>query len=63
MFSADETCYVGDEFGSPVTYDYPTPKKFNGEVNWVQIDVDKDAADHDHFISADERLRVVMALQ
>ncbi|MCE5290020.1 MAG: arylsulfatase [Nocardiaceae bacterium] len=63
VFSADETFDVGDEFGSPVTSDYPTPKKFNGEVNWVQIDIDKDAEDQDHFISAEERLRVVMALQ
>jgi hypothetical protein len=23
VFSADETCDVGNEFGSPVTYDYP----------------------------------------
>src|SRR5271165_5851430 len=30
VLSADETCDVGDEFGSPVTYDYPTPKKFSG---------------------------------
>jgi hypothetical protein len=32
-------------------------------VNWVQLDVDKDAVDADHFISAEERLRVLMAIQ
>jgi arylsulfatase len=63
VFSADETLDIGDEFGSPVTPDYPSRKKFSGEVNWVQIDVDEDAGDADHFISAEERLRVVMGLQ
>jgi hypothetical protein len=32
-------------------------------VNWVQIDVDHDADDADHYIAAEERLRVVMAMQ
>jgi arylsulfatase len=63
VFSADETCDIGDEFGSPVTYDYPEPKKFNGEVNWVEIDVGADSMDADHFISTEERLRLVIALQ
>jgi len=36
VFSADETLDVGNEFGSPVTPDYPTVKKFNGEVNWLR---------------------------
>jgi arylsulfatase A-like enzyme len=63
VFSADETCDVGNEFGSPVTNDYPAEKKFSGEVNWVEIDVDKDAEDVDHLISPEQRLQVVMALQ
>ena len=63
VFSADETLDVGNEFGSPVTPDYPTPKKFNGEVNWVEIDVDKDAEDFDHLITPEERLQVAMAIQ
>ncbi len=64
IFSADETCDVGFEAGSPVTYDYPTKGgKFSGEVNWVEIDVDKDAEDLDHLISPEERLRVAMAIQ
>jgi arylsulfatase len=63
IFSADETCDVGDEFGSPVTKDYPAPKKFNGEVNWVEIDVDKAAEDLDHMISPDERLQLALARQ
>jgi arylsulfatase len=63
VFSADETLDIGDEFGSPVTPDYPKEKKFTGDVNWVAIDVDKDAEDFDHLITPEERLRVAMAIQ
>jgi len=62
VFSADETLDIGNETGSPVTDDYVT-RNFTGEVNWVQIDVDKDAEDVDHFIKPEERLRLVMAIQ
>lgn len=62
IFSADETCDIGNETGSPVSDDYKT-RKFNGEVNWVEIDVDKDAQDVDHLISAEERLAIAMAIQ
>ena len=62
MYSADETCDVGKEGGSPVSTDYgPEGNAFSGEVNWVQIDLEKD--DHDHMISAEERFRIVMAKQ
>ncbi len=62
LFSCDETCDVGKEAGSPVCPDYgPTGNEFSGEVNWVQIDLEKD--DHDHLISADERFRVAMLKQ
>jgi len=64
IFSCDETCDIGFEAGSPVTYDYPTHGgKFSGEVNWVEIDLDKDAVDLDHLITPEERLRVAMAIQ
>ena len=62
LFSADETCDIGNEFGSQVTKDYSS-RKFNGTVNWVEIDLGADAKDADHFISPEERLRVAMALQ
>ena len=62
LFSADETCDVGKETGSAVSPDYgPTGNEFNGQVNWVQIDLEKD--DNDHLISPDERFRVAMARQ
>jgi arylsulfatase A-like enzyme len=61
-FSADETCDVGKETGSPVSPDYgPAGNEFSGEVNWVQIDLEKE--DHDHLISPEERFRVAMARQ
>lgn len=54
LFSADETCDVGKETGSPVSPDYgPSHNAFSGEVKWVQIDLEKD--DQDHLISPDER--------
>jgi arylsulfatase A-like enzyme len=62
VFSADETLDIGNETGSPVTKDYKT-RRFNGEVNWVEIDVDKDAEDVDHYIKPEERLAVAMAIQ
>ncbi|MGO9060630.1 MAG: sulfatase-like hydrolase/transferase, partial [Candidatus Binataceae bacterium] len=62
MFSGDETCDVGKGTGSPVSPDYdPKDNEFNGEVNWVQIDLEKD--DHDHMISPAERFNLVMARQ
>jgi hypothetical protein len=62
LFSADETCDVGKETGSTVSPDYgPSDNKFSGEVNWVQIDLEKD--DHDHLISPDERFTIAMARQ
>jgi hypothetical protein len=61
-FSADETCDVGRGTGSAVSPDYePRDNEFSGEVNWVQIDLEKD--DHDHMISPEERFKVAMARQ
>ena len=61
-FSADETCDVGLELGSPVSPEYgPHNNKFSGEVHWVQIDLGKDT--HDHLISPEDRLRVAVARQ
>jgi arylsulfatase len=63
-FSADETMDVGMEAGSPVSPDYgPRGNAFTGEVHWVEIDVDKDALDEDHFLTGAERFRVAMAFQ
>jgi arylsulfatase A-like enzyme len=62
VFSADETCDVGKGTGSAVSPDYdPRDNEFSGEVNWVQIDLEKD--DHDHLISPEERFKVAMARQ
>jgi len=62
IFSADETLDVSKGTGSAVTPDYdPKDNAFSGEVNWVQIDLEKD--DHDHLISPEERFKVAMARQ
>jgi arylsulfatase len=62
VFSADETCDVGKGTGSAVSPDYDSKhNEFNGEVNWVQIDLEKDS--HDHLISPEERFKVAMARQ
>jgi arylsulfatase A-like enzyme len=62
LFSADETCDVGKQYGSAVAEDYGTRgNEFNGDVNWVQIDLEKD--DQNHLIAPEERFRVAMARQ
>jgi len=64
VYSADETCDVGQDTGSAVSEDYtPEESRFNGKVNWVQLDIDKAAEDLDHLISPEERLRVAMTRQ
>jgi hypothetical protein len=64
LFSFDETVDVGSDLGTPVSRDYPARgNEFAGKVNWVQIDIEKSALDADHFISAEERVRVAMLRQ
>ncbi|HJX89780.1 MAG TPA: hypothetical protein VJ372_04745 [Pyrinomonadaceae bacterium] len=60
VFSADETCDIGNETGSPVTKDYTT-RKFTADVNWVEIDGSNAAADLDHLIKPEECLAIAMA--
>jgi arylsulfatase A-like enzyme len=62
IFSADETCDVGFQAGSPVTRDHGHTR-FSGEVNWVEIDLGNDAVNLDHLISPEERLNLAMARQ
>jgi arylsulfatase len=62
MFSGDETCDVGSDTGSSVSDDYTADtSKFNGVINWIQLD--QGADDHDHLITPEERLAVAMARQ
>lgn len=64
FFSMDETLEIGCDLGEPVSEDYgPKGNKFNGKVNWVQIDIDDKAKDADHIIGAEERYTVAMARQ
>ena len=63
IFSADDTCDVGQENGALVAEDYPVPNTFTGQVNWVEIDVGTAGEDADHQIDSDELVRVAMARQ
>jgi len=60
LFSADVTCDVGDEYGSPVTTDYGA-KTFTGEIAWVEIDLGLD--DHNHLIRPEDRVNLAMGFQ
>ena len=64
MFSADETCDVGVDDASSVSPDYtPQTSRFTGTVNWVELAIDEAASDDDHYLTAEERFRVAMAIQ
>jgi arylsulfatase len=61
FFSLDETVEVGSDAGEPVSPDYgPHGNEFTGRIKWAQIDIDAAAKDIDHFISPDERFKLIM---
>ena len=62
MVFGTESCDIGEDAGAPVWSDYRAKgNQFSGQVNWVQIHLEKD--DQDHLISPDERFRLAMARQ
>ena len=62
FFSLDETTDVGCETGTMVAEDYTAhTSKFNGTIEWVQLD--QGADDYDHLISPEERWHVAMTRQ
>lgn len=62
IFSGDETLDIGIDSGTSVSDDYsPETSKFDGTVNWVQLDLGSD--DHTHLITPEERLRVALVRQ
>ncbi len=64
VFSGDETTDLGEDTATAVSDDYkPYASSFNGRVRWVQIDIAEAAADDDHLITPEERLRIAMARQ
>jgi hypothetical protein len=64
LFSADETCDIGSDTASAVSDDYTSQSsRFNGSIEWVQIDIDDAAEDLDHLISPEERLKIAMTKQ
>ena len=55
---------VGFQAGSPSSTDYGSKdNEFSGEVNWVEIDIGKDAENLDRLITPEQRLSVAMAMQ
>ena len=62
LFSADETCDIGTEFGSLVTPDYGR-RDFNGDVNWVELAVGDDAKRGDASVTVADRLQLAMGIQ
>jgi arylsulfatase len=64
LFSIDDTADVGEDSGTAVSTDYGSQSsRFTGTISWVQIDIDAAAADDDHLIGPEERLRIAMARQ
>jgi arylsulfatase len=62
MVFGTETCDLGKDACAPVSSDYDSKgNQFSGQVNWVQIDLEKD--DQDHLISPEERFSLAMARQ
>jgi hypothetical protein len=62
LYSADETCDIGSDTGTPVSGDYTSESSFfTGTVKWVELQAGDDS--HDHLISADDRMRVATAIQ
>lgn len=39
----------------------PTGNKFNGIINWVQIEIGED--DHNHLVTAEDKVNMAMAKQ
>jgi hypothetical protein len=57
------TIFVGRETGSLVTTDYGGQgNRFSGDVSWMEIDLDKAAADADHIIKPEERVALALAI-
>jgi hypothetical protein len=62
IYSADETCDVGSDTGTPVSEDYSgESSRFTGKVNWVELKIGDDS--HDHLITPEELMRVATSIQ
>ena len=63
VFSADETLDVGGDLAMPVTDDYPEGEKnkFEGQINWVRIDLEDD--DVSHLEPEEQKYHRIMARQ
>ena len=63
VFSLDDKTDVGIDICTPVSDDYDSAdSKFNGQIDWVRIDVSETADDTDHVVTQ-EQFRAAMAEQ
>lgn len=58
-FASDEPLEIGSDNGSRITGDYNI-RKFNGEVNWVEIEIPAGATDDDSKITDEQRMRAIL---
>ncbi len=56
----DETCDVGDKYGSPMTT-YYTQTKTPGDIEWVKINLRLD--DHNHLIKPEDPINLAIGIQ
>lgn len=61
-FASDEPFEIGRDEGSAVTPDY-TLHVFDGEVNWVELEIPEGAPDNDAEVPIEERLRAAMTVE
>jgi len=62
IYSADETCDIGCDTGTPVSDDYSSADSaFTGTVHWVELHAGDD--NHDHLITPEELMRVATTIQ
>ncbi len=64
VFSADDTCDVGVDYGAAVSPDYgPHANAFNGDVRGVAIDIGEASEAAEHYVAPAERVRIALARQ
>ena len=64
IFSGRRDNRPREDTGTPVTDDFGSAgARFNGRIQWVELDIDEAAEDLDHLITPEERLRIAMGRQ
>lgn len=61
-FASDEPFEIGRDLGSHVTSDYST-NVFNGDVNWVELEIPAEGPDDDAQVSSEDRLSAALKVE